>query len=296
MDVSCGETTLPQAIPSAAVVVSNAVPANASRAMPKIAEAIRLQPTEASSAPVRSLANGRVSGGLSGAQVAEHRCYLRDVDAARGTSGRALGAGLFGVVTTVAAVLAHWSGSGMTASPMVIAGGFVLAAVVGWLLLPRRRGPAVVLSSVGLQVAMHVAFAVSMAMGGMNALSMLVCQGGHVGGVPVDVPAGYLAPQHGALSLVFGVQGMPMLLAHVIAGAVSGMWLYAVGRIARSLAGVLHTVVRSAFPIAVSAGSTAFGVPVRPVPWREERTATTYLCDWVTSGCGRRGPPVSAPC
>lgn len=244
---------------------------------------------------MRSLANGAVPGGLSGAQGAEGRCYLRDVDAAHGTSSRALGAALFGVVTTVAAVLAHWSGSGMTASPMVIAGGFVLAAAVGWLLLPRRRGPAVVLSSIGLQVAMHVAFAVSMAMGGMTALSMLVCQGGHVGGVPVDVPAGYLAPQHGVLALVVGVQGMPMLLAHVVAGAVSGIWLYAVGRLARSLVGVLQTLVRAAFPIVLSAGATASGVPVRSVPWREERRAT-YLWDWVSGGCGRRGPPVSAPC
>jgi hypothetical protein len=217
------------------------------------------------------------------------------VDAARGASGRALGALLFGVVTTVAAVLAHWSGSGMTASPAVIAGGFLLATPVGWWLLPGRRGRSVVLSSIGLQVVMHVGFAASMAVGGMNAMSMLLCRGGHVGGVPVDIPAGYLAPQHSAIAMLIGLQGVPMLLAHVMAGAISGSWLYAVDRLARGLVAVLHTVLRAASPTVVACGAATLGLPVRAVPWREQRAAA-YLCDWVTGGAGRRGPPADALC
>jgi hypothetical protein len=263
--------------------------------MPKIAEAIRLQPTEASCALVRRLANRALPGGLSGARGAERRCYLRGVDAAPGRSSRTLGALLFGIVTTVAAVLAHWSGSGMTASPVVILAGFALSSVVGWRLLPRRRARSVVLSSIGLQVAMHVGFAVSMATGGMGAMSMILCQGGHVGGVLVDVPPGYLAPQHGALALAIGVQGIPMLLAHVTAGAVSGTWLCAVDRLAHWLVAVLHTVVRSALPTVVSAGPTMCLRSRRAAPWREQRAAA-YVCDWVTGGCGRRGPPAVAPC
>lgn len=217
------------------------------------------------------------------------------MDAAAGTRVRAVRALLFGLVTIVAGVLAHWSGSGMTASPVVVVAGFVLSSAVGWRLLPCRRVRSVVLSSVGLQVALHVGFAASMVTGSMNALSMILCQGGHVGGVPVNLSPGYLAPQHGALALMFGLQGLPMLLAHIAAGALSGCWLYAVDRLARGLGAVLHSVLSSAFPTAVAAGTVTLGRPGRPARRREHRAAA-YLCDWVTGGCGRRGPPVCAPC
>lgn len=202
---------------------------------------------------------------------------------------------LFGLVTIVAGVLAHWSGSGMTASPVVVVGGFVLSSAVGWLLLPRRRVRSVVLSSVGLQVVLHVGFAASMVAGGMNALSMILCQGGHDGGVSVNLPPGYLAPRHGALALMFGLQGVPMLLAHIAAGALSGCWLNAVDRLARGLGAVLHSMLRTALPTAVAAGTVTLGRPGRPARLRAHRAAA-YFCDWVTGGCGRRGPPACALC
>lgn len=215
------------------------------------------------------------------------------MDAAAGTRGRGARALLFALVTTVAAVLAHWSGSGMTASPVVVVAGFAVAAVVGWRLVPRRRARSVVLASVGLQVAMHAGFAASMALGGMNAVSLILCRAGHVGGVPVDAPAGFLAPQHGLLAGLVGVQGLPMLCAHLAAGAVSGAWLYAVDRLGRALLAAVHAVVRVAVPPPAPAGAL---VPPRPRFAHDERRAPAYLCDRVSSGCGRRGPPALASC
>lgn len=217
------------------------------------------------------------------------------MDAAVGARSRALRALLFATVTIVAGVLAHWTGSGMTASPVVVLAGFVLATVVGWRLLPRRRARSVVLSSIGLQLALHVGFAASMAVGGMRALSLVLCQSQHLGGVPVDAPPGFLAPQHGALAMLFGLQGIPMLLAHIAAGAVSGTWLYAVDRLARGLVAVVEAVVRSAMPATALAGARPLRTPRRRVARRDER-GPAYLCNWVTGGCGRRGPPATASC
>lgn len=198
---------------------------------------------------------------------------------------------LFGLVTTVAAALAHWSGSGMTSSPVVVVLGFVAATAVGWWLLPRRRARSVVLSSVGLQVAMHVGFAASMTVGGMRALSLVLCQTEHPGGIRVDAPAGFLAPQHGALALLFGLRGVPMLLAHIAAGAVSGAWMYAADHLARGLAALVAAVVTIALP---PAAPPPVRRPVRAAR-RQAQRAPAYLCDWVTGGCGRRGPPACAP-
>lgn len=217
------------------------------------------------------------------------------MDQAAGARGRGLGALLFGLVTVTAAVLAHWSGSGMTASPVVVVAGLAVASAVGWWLVPRRRARTVVLASVGLQVALHAGFAGSMALGGMRAMSLILCQTGHVGGVRVDAPAGFLAPQHGALAMLVGHQGMVMLAAHLIAGAVSGTWLYAVDRLARGLLAVLHALARAALPalppVALTRPRHRAWTPAPRDAWAPDR-----LRDWVAAGCGRRGPPALEPC
>lgn len=234
------------------------------------------------------------AGSSLAAPAAPARCYLRDVDAAAVARGRTVRALLFGAVTTSAAVLAHWSGSGMTAPLGVVAAGFAVATLVGWRLVPRRRARSVVLASVGLQVALHAAFAAGMAAGGMRVMSLLLCQAGHVQGVRVDAPPGFLAPQHGLLAMTVGLPGLPMLLAHVVAGAVSGGWLYAVDHLGRALAAVAHAVLRSALPAVPAAGTIAYRPPA-PRPGRRRR-AIADTCDEVRAGCGRRGPPALASC
>lgn len=210
---------------------------------------------------------------------------------ARGRGRRAL---LFGLVTMVAGVLAHWSGSGMVASPGVLAAGFVVSVGAGWLLIPRRRAGSVVAASVGLQVVLHAAFAVCMA-SGMSAMSMVLCAGGHPQGVPVDVPPGFLLPQHGAMAMLFGLQGVPMLVAHLSAGLVSGTWMWAGDRLARTLTALATLGWRSVLALA-PAGTIR--VPRRPAGVSGDGWGrfTVAVRDVAAGGCGLRAPPAPLPC
>jgi hypothetical protein len=133
---------------------------------------------------------------------------------------------VFATVTTGVAVAGHWLGCGMVVGFLPALTAVGVASLVGWLLVPRRSGRTVVVTSVVIQLVMHMGFAASMASGKFGPMSLILCGQQHMNMSGMSPGSTMVMPRAGVLAELLSRQGLPMLGAHLAAAAVSGMWMH----------------------------------------------------------------------
>ncbi|WP_338675020.1 hypothetical protein V1460_20025 [Streptomyces sp. SCSIO 30461] len=210
-----------------------------------------------------------------------------------GWCSRTLRAAVFAAVCVLLAALGHTMMSADSVPEWTLAGGFLAAGVLGWCLASRERGLlSVVTVVVTVQTALHTAFSLTQsraaAVGHTPHAAASVHQGHHpmgAGGTGQDHPGAVerMAANHGHgasiehagdasllggvadvghsghthyLDVLFGdTSSLGMLVAHLLAALLAGLWLAhgerAAFRILRALAGWLTAPLRllSALPV-----------------------------------------------
>ncbi|MFJ5842977.1 hypothetical protein ACIQGO_40750 [Streptomyces shenzhenensis] len=160
-----------------------------------------------------------------------------------GWCSRTTRAALFAAVSVLLAALGHVLMSGRHVPAWALAAGVVAAGAAGWCLAGRERGlPLIVTVVVAAQTALHSAFSLAQSVpggtgsgAGMNSMGMGAMGGGsmatshmgvaHMGGGHVDL--GYMDSGHvDHLGLpVAGTPSYGMLIAHLLAALLCGLWL-----------------------------------------------------------------------
>jgi hypothetical protein len=208
--------------------------------------------------------------------------------------GRAARASTFAVVCLALATGAHWFGSGMLPGPRVLIAAGAAAAVVGWLVVPRRGPLLLAGTTVAVQLGMHMGFAASMTRGAMTPMSLILCRG-HDAAAPLPVHVTALPIATHASGGVLGAAGVPMLAGHLVAAVLAGLWMHHGERLFTSL-GALLDAVRTAvlrvvrgWVVAIPTGARIRRAGVAP------RISRQFL-DRAIAAAGLRGPPVTLPC
>ncbi|MFF1293906.1 MULTISPECIES: hypothetical protein [unclassified Streptomyces] len=217
---------------------------------------------------------------------------------------------VFAAVCVVTTALGHALMSGDVLPWWAVGSAFAATAAGGWWLTARERGAVTVVgATVVVQGVLHLLFSVAhqlvrtpVSVAGVPRAERgsTLHQGtepSHSGMVmhPSGVRPGAVAESSGApLVSVLTHQGSAgMLLAHLLAAVVCGLWLWrgeaAVHRIGRALAAVLFAPLRRICRVLLRTASTRL-VPLRrrPVHGGEHRLPTSAL---LRHAVIRRGPP-----
>jgi hypothetical protein len=196
------------------------------------------------------------------------------------------------------ALAAHAAGDGVIPRASVLASMFVLTVVVVAAFAEARISPlAVVMLLLGGQAILHAAFQL---LGGTGGMIMTATQGGDLA-ADVMVPSCHLmtAPaataSHGSATSLLEHDHLVMVLAHLVAAVVVGVWLAAGERAfwmvlllaARPVAGAWRTLTAVARD---RAGSTVVSRQRLQPSWILRRTIRASLLA-VGVVVSRRGPP-----
>ncbi|MFJ9247268.1 hypothetical protein [Streptomyces sp. NPDC101776] len=158
-----------------------------------------------------------------------------------GWSSRALRAAVFAAVCVLLASLGHVMMSGSRVPAWALAAGLVATGVTGWCLTGRERGlPLIVTVVVAAQAVLHSAFSfVQSASGGTAAANTTM---GSMRMDSMDMGATHMD------SMPIGDSSTGMLVAHLLAALLCGLWLAhgekAAFRILRAVAGRLLAPLR----------------------------------------------------
>ncbi|MEW1547118.1 hypothetical protein [Streptomyces tsukubensis] len=187
---------------------------------------------------------------------------------------RALRAALFAAVCTALSATGHMLMSGHVLPLAVLLPAFAVAAATGWLAAARRRGPlAIGTGLLTAQGALHYLYAGAQG----NA-------GGHHRGTGTATGAGTAAVDW------LPAGGPGMLLAHVLAAAVCGLWLArgeeSFFRLARAVAALAFTPLRL-----LLASPDAHRAPRRRALPRTTGPARSGAAVLLGHTLVRRGPP-----
>ncbi|WP_416978212.1 hypothetical protein [Streptomyces sp. T028] len=226
---------------------------------------------------------------------------------------RLLRSGVFAAVCVATTALGHALMSGDVLPWWAVGSGLALTAAQGWWLTARERRAAVVVGvTVAAQALLHLVFDLAHALtrgpGGvgtaghvpvmdarMFSRSGLVMDMGHSASGPVMHHPGTAGTSAGSMlhATVLGQGSIGMLLAHLLAALVCGLWLWrgeaAAHQVSRALAALLFTPLRR-----------ICGVLAHPA--LELRAPTPWACeDWAETSRSspallrhavvRRGPP-----
>ncbi len=193
------------------------------------------------------------------------------------------------MITTAVAIAGHLLGSGMLVGLWPALAALAAAGVAGWFLVPRRRGRAVVISSIALQLAMHVGFSASMATGKFSAMSMVLCGTPHLNLAPTGLTPTLVAG-HGpsVLAVLLSRPALPMLAAHLVAAAISGLWMHSGERVVTALADAAAALRSGRILILLATPAES---PVRQRSWDLHGGAGRSPRGRSVGAFGLRGPP-----
>ncbi|MBK3579583.1 hypothetical protein JHN63_38460 [Streptomyces sp. MBT65] len=158
-----------------------------------------------------------------------------------GWCSRALRAAVFAAVCVLLASLAHVMMSGSRVPAWALAAGFVATGAAGWCLTGRERGlPLIVTVVVAAQALLHSAFSFVQSASGGTAVTHTTMGSMRMGSM--DMGASHMD------SMPMGDTSTGMLVAHLLAALLCGLWLAhgekAAFRILRAVAGRLLAPLR----------------------------------------------------
>jgi hypothetical protein len=195
----------------------------------------------------------------------------------------------------------HVSGDGATPAGWVLAALFVLTVVAVAPFVGAALGPArVVALLVGGQGVLH---AVLQLLGESAVTATATMRGGGTGGLPVSAGSSShlmmhpdAAPSHGFVMSPMSGGHLVMLLAHLAAAVVVGVWLAAGERAlwmllaltARPLVDAWGTIVA----VARGVGAVVVGCPRLQTGWGSRRVVRGWM--WTAGVISLRGPPCVA--
>ncbi|MFE6777384.1 hypothetical protein [Streptomyces sp. NPDC057702] len=232
-----------------------------------------------------------------------------------GLASRAVRAATFAAVCVIAAAVGHSLAAGVGVTPLALGSAFAGTASAAWWLAGRERGVfAVTGATVLSQLALHVLFSLT------DRSAAAAAHAGHISGAANEQRAGLLSPSGRPGAAVaadplaqpppaggggggpWGIDasdlegltpfchGWGMLLAHLLAALVCGLWLWrgerAAFRLGRALAAAVFVPLRTAYSgLAISPRRRPRSRPVRVF---RVRRARSVLLRHVLAG---RAPP-----
>ncbi|WP_026179481.1 hypothetical protein [Streptomyces hokutonensis] len=162
-----------------------------------------------------------------------------------GWCSRALRSAVFAAVCVVLASLGHVMMSGNDVPACALAAGLVAAGATGWCLTGRERGlPLIVTVVLATQAVLHSAFSLAQSASGSTAATNMNMGSMRTGSMDM----GHMDTMPTAGSSAGDTPSTGMLLAHLLAALLCGLWLAhgekAAFRILRAMAGRLLSPLR----------------------------------------------------